>query len=233
VRAAKEFGNAALQTVGPGFGLRAEQSEDCLYLNVWSGTLDAAARQPVMVWIHGGGFLNGAASMRDWSGESLAAKGVTVVSLNYRLGAFGFLYHPEGGANFGVLDWVAALEWVAVNIAAFGGDPDNVTIFGQSAGAAAARTLLSVPVARGLFRRAILQSAGFEDYAVVESPSFERVVWHSRAVFDRLGGHDLETLRSAPAEEVRRASRAECGMMDTTPGHGLSPRCRAGSPPRW
>lgn len=213
VRGATAFGNAAVQTVGTGFGLRAEQSEDCLYLNVWSSAPDAGARQPVMVWIHGGGFLNGSASMSEWDGENLAAQGVTVVSINYRLGAFGFLYHPEAGADFAVLDWIAALNWVAANIAAFGGDPGNVTIFGQSAGAAAVRTLLSAPAARGLFRHAIIQSAGYEDYAVVESPSRDRVIRHSEAVFARLGSRDLETLRAVPAEAVRAASLAESGII--------------------
>ena len=213
VRAATAFGNAAVQTIGTGFGLHAEQSEDCLYLNIWSPAPDAQARQPVMVWIHGGGFLNGAASMSEWTGESLAAKGVTVVSLNYRLGAFGFLCHPDAGTNFAVLDWVAALHWVTANIAAFGGDPNNVTIFGQSAGAAAVRTLLSTPAARGLFRHAIIQSAGYENYAVVESPSRNRLIRHSEAVFARLGSRDLETLRSVPAEAVRAASLAESGII--------------------
>lgn len=213
VRTATAFGNAAMQTAGTGFGLRAEQSEDCLYLNVWSAALGAGAQQPVLVWIHGGGFLNGAASMKEWTGESLAAQGVTVVSLNYRLGAFGFLCHPDAGTNFAVLDWVAALNWVSANIAAFGGDPGNVTIFGQSAGATAVRTLLSTPAARGLFRHAIIQSAGYEDYSVVESPSRNRVVRHSEAVFTRLGSRDLETLRTAPAEAVRAASLAESGII--------------------
>lgn len=206
VRDATKFGNAAIQTVNTGMNLRAEQSEDCLNLNVWTTTPDAAAKQPVMVWIHGGGFLNGSSSLTNWPGDQLCRSGVVVVSMNYRLGAFGFLTHPEVGANFGVLDWVAALEWVKANIRDFGGDPENVTIFGQSAGGAASRALLSVPSARGLFHRAIIQSAGFEDYAVVGSPSYERSATASAALLDRLGADSVEAARSATTEQVREAS---------------------------
>ena len=206
VRDATMFGNAAIQTRETGFDPGARQSEDCLYLNVWSTTLEPDARQPVMLWIHGGGFLNGAASMKEWLGEDLARRGVTIVSCNYRLGAFGFLAHPQAGANFAVQDWVAALTWVAKNIRAFGGNPDNVTIFGQSAGAAAVRALLSTPSARGLFHRAIIQSAGYEPYAVVPSPSYQRITEFSEKVCDHLGSHDIEELRQVPAEKVREAS---------------------------
>ena len=124
LRSAKQFSPIAVQTVGASFNLRvSEQSEDCLYLNVWTTTLDAGARQPAMVWIHGGGNLGGSGSEDAFDGTRLAKRGVTVVTFNYRLGAFGFLAHPDIGANFGVLDYVAALQWVATNIAAFGGDP--------------------------------------------------------------------------------------------------------------
>jgi para-nitrobenzyl esterase len=206
VRDATEFGNAAIQTRSTGFDPGAKQSEDCLYLNVWSPTLDPDARLPVMLWIHGGGFLNGAASMKEWLGGNLARRGVTVVSCNYRLGAFGFLAHPQAGANFAVLDWVAALRWVAQNIHAFGGNPDNVTIFGQSAGGAAVRVLLSTHSAHGLFHRAIIQSAGYEPYAAVPSPSYQRIIEFSEKVCDYLGSHDIEELRQVPAEKVREAS---------------------------
>ena len=211
VRDATVFGNAAIQTRDTGFDAGAKQSEDCLYLNVWSTTLDPEAHQPVMLWIHGGGFLNGAASMEEWLGDALARRGVTVVSCNYRLGAFGFLAHPQAGTNFAVLDWVAALTWIAQNINAFGGDPHNVTIFGQSAGAAAVRALLSTRAACGLFHRAIIQSAGYEEYAVVDSPSFQRVSAFSEKVCDYLGSHDIDVLRQIPTEKVREASRLFSG----------------------
>ncbi|KDP08963.1 hypothetical protein MAV101_02510 [Mycobacterium avium subsp. hominissuis 101] len=222
VRDATRYGNAAIQTVDTGFDPGAPQSEDCLYLNVWTSTLDVGARRPVMVWIHGGGFLNGASSMDLWQGQHLARRGVTVVSLNYRLGAFGFLAHPQAGGNFGLLDWVAALSWVAENIATFGGDPANVTIFGQSAGGAATRALLHTPSARGLFHRAVIQSAGYEDYAVVGSPSYQRVTDASERLFEQLGSADIDELRRLPAEQVRQASFDQCGV-NPPPGQVHTP----------
>ena len=206
VRDASTFGNAAIQTVDTGMNLRAEQNEDCLNLNVWTTAPDAGAKRPVMVWIHGGGFLNGSSSLTNWPGDQLCRSGVVVVSMNYRLGAFGFLTQPEAGANFGALDWVAALEWVKANICDFGGDPEKVTVFGQSAGGAASRALLSMPSARGLFHRVIIQSAGFEDYAVVGSPSYQRSATASAAMLERLGVGSVEAARSATTEEVREAS---------------------------
>ncbi|WP_221031502.1 carboxylesterase/lipase family protein [Actomonas aquatica] len=145
-------------------------SEDCLYLNVWqpaaAAQADANAALPVMVWIHGGGFFAGATSEPRQDGTQLAQEGVIVVSMNYRMGVFGFLAHPELAAespvgasgNYGLLDMVAALRWVSDNIAAFGGDPANVTIFGESAGSMAVSTLMASPEAKGLFHRAIGQS---------------------------------------------------------------------------
>ncbi len=138
------------------------QSEDCLTLNIWTPGADSAKR-PVLVWIHGGAFSSGAGSLAWYSGEQFAASGdVVTVSINYRLGALGFLYLPEVSAgNLGLLDQIAALRFIRDNIAAFGGDPDNVTVIGQSAGAASIAILMTMPQADGLFRRAILQSAPF------------------------------------------------------------------------
>ncbi|WP_410625588.1 carboxylesterase/lipase family protein [Amycolatopsis sp. cmx-8-4] len=212
VRDATRFGNAAIQTADTGMDLRAEQSEDCLYLNVWAPTDAEGASSPVMVWIHGGGFLNGSSSLPIWTGEQLCRNGVVVVSVNYRLGAFGFFNHPELGTNFGLQDWVAGLEWVRDNIAAFGGDPANVTVFGQLAGGAATRALLSAPAARGLFHKAVIQSAGYEDYAVVGSPSFQRSRAASDRVCERLGTAGVEALRQTSAVAVRAASLAEAGI---------------------
>lgn len=132
--------------------------EDCLTLNIWSPELGAADR-PVMVWIPGGMFAYHATGASSWyDGSRFARDGVVCVTINYRVGADGFLYLGEGNANRGLLDQVAALEWVRENIAAFGGAPDNITIFGESAGALSVGTLLAMPRAEGLFRRAILQS---------------------------------------------------------------------------
>ena len=222
VREATSFGHAAVQTIDTGFDIGADTSEDCLYANIWTTDLDPSARQPVMVWIHGGGFLNGAASMKHWTGASLAQRGVVVVSLNYRLGAFGFLMHPQAGGNFAVMDWVAALTWVCKNITSFGGDPNNVTIFGQSAGGAAVRILLATPTARGLFHRGIIQSAGFEHYAAVPSPSHARVAESSEKVFEYLGSRDIDVLRQLPTEMVRAASLAMSGTKPP-PGQLHSP----------
>lgn len=222
VRDATTFGNTAMQTADTGEDLGGPQSEDCLYLNVWSSTLDPQARQPVMVWIHGGGFLGGAGSMTEYHGTSIAQRGVTFVSFNYRLGAFGFLDHPDAGGNVAVQDWVAALDWVSRNIAAFGGDPGNVTIFGQSAGATAVRTLLATPSARGLFHRAILQSADFEQAAAVPDTARHRLAEASGRLFEHLGGSDIEHLRQVPAERVRQASFMFSGAVPS-PGQVHTP----------
>ncbi len=130
--------------------------DDCLNLNIW--TADLGARQPVMVWIPGGMFEYGTAATAWYDGSRFARDGIVCVTINYRIGAEGFLYLGEGNANRGLLDQIAALEWVRENIAAFGGDPDNVTIFGESAGAMSVSVLLAMPRAEGLFRRAIAQS---------------------------------------------------------------------------
>ncbi|MEJ7583198.1 MAG: carboxylesterase/lipase family protein [Acidimicrobiales bacterium] len=144
-------------------GDEAAWSEDCLYLNVFTPACDGGAR-PVMVWIHGGGFLTGTGSIPWYDGTGLARRDAVIVTVNYRLGVFGFLHLEDiapgfdQAGNAGLLDQVAALEWVRDNIAAFGGDPANVTVFGESAGAMSIATLLAMPAAKGLFRRAILES---------------------------------------------------------------------------
>lgn len=166
VRAATEWGKAARQTTHPipGFAASGPQDEDCLYLNVYTPAADSR-RRPVLFWIHGGGYTHGTAGEPLYNGGPLAVRGdVVVVTINYRLGAFGFLHledHLPGqglSANCGQLDMIAALEWTRDNVAAFGGDPGNVTIFGESAGAAAVGALLAMPAARGLFHKAVLQS---------------------------------------------------------------------------
>jgi len=142
-------------------------SEDCLYLNIWNAHWPAASRKPVMVWIPGGGNFGGSATNPPTDGEILARRGVVVVTLNYRLGTFGFFSHPaltresphHSSGNQGILDQIAALKWVRENIARFGGDPDNVTIFGESAGALDVNILMASPLAKGLFHRAIAASA--------------------------------------------------------------------------
>ncbi len=171
VRPVREFSGACPQ--GSGLADMTGESlptltEDCLYLNIWSTALGTDAKQPVMVWIHGGGLTLGWGHQRSYDGTNLAQRGVVLVSINYRLGALGFLAHPllsaEGGAgNYGLLDQLVALEWVQRNIAAFGGDPDNVTIFGESAGGTSVTALLASPRAKGLVHRAIAQSPWITD----------------------------------------------------------------------
>jgi para-nitrobenzyl esterase len=141
-------------------------SEDCLYLNVWTQSLGTAAHRPVLVWIHGGGFFAGFGGEERHNGARLAQKGAVVVTLNYRLGPFGFLAHPalaaespqHSAGNYGLLDQIAALQWVRRNVAQFGGDPSRVTIFGESAGGMSVGSLIASPLAKGLFARAILES---------------------------------------------------------------------------
>ena len=143
-------------------------SEDCLYLNVWTPAKKPEDKLPVMVWIHGGGYTTGSGGTKYYDGAMLAREGVVVVTINYRLGPFGFLCHPllskesEKGlsGNYGMLDQIAALQWVRGNIAAFGGDPGCVTIFGESAGSASVCRLMVSPLAKGLFHRAIAESGG-------------------------------------------------------------------------
>ena len=155
------------------------QSEDCLSLNVWSPNTTSAAKLPVMVWIYGGAFVTGGSAIPFYDGTDLAKRGVVIVSFNYRLGELGFFAHPalasehtadEATGNFGLLDQIAALKWVQKNIAAFGGDPDNVTIFGESAGGMSVNDLIASPMARGLFAKAISESG----LGLNEIPSLEK-----------------------------------------------------------
>ena len=213
VREAKSFGPIALQA--PNEALEAllpppetpqPQSEDCLYLNIWTPGLDAAAR-PVMVWIHGGAFTIGSGSEEYYSGVNLASRGdVVVVTINYRLGAFGFLNLPAlGETNFGMRDQVAALKWVQENIANFGGDPGNVTIFGESAGGMSVGAQMASPEAAGLFHKAIPQSGACHNALTMSETEAT-----GRKFAERLGvdPDDVEALRAAPAADVLAASVA-------------------------
>jgi para-nitrobenzyl esterase len=173
VRAADGFGPDCMQIPfkADAAPLGVTPSEDCLYLNVWTPAARSAKKRPVMVWIYGGGFVNGGSSPPVYSGRAFAESDVVFVSFNYRLGRFGFFAHPAltreaAGAptgNFGLLDQVAALKWVRDNIAAFGGDPGNVTIFGESAGGMSVHALATTPLAKGLFHKAIVMSGGGRD----------------------------------------------------------------------
>jgi para-nitrobenzyl esterase len=170
VRKADEYGPDCMQIPFPGDAapLGVPPKEDCLYINVWAPEKPSSEKLPVMVWIYGGGFVNGGSSPAVYDGSAFAKSDVVLVSMNYRIARFGFFAHPaltkEQGAkptaNFGLLDQVAALEWVKRNIVAFGGDASNVTIFGESAGGMSVNTLLTTPLAKGLVHKAIIQSGG-------------------------------------------------------------------------
>lgn len=194
-------------------------SEDCLYLNVYE---PAAAKQgdklPVMVWIHGGGFLAGAGSEPRYTNPTLVAKNVIVVTLNYRLNVFGFLASEDlakeqGGhaGNYGLMDQVAALRWVNANIAAFGGDSDNVTIFGESAGSFAVSALTVTPSARGLFQKVIGESGAFFGSAMPMAAMNERAK-RDQAFVTALGANNLEELRAIPADKILEAVQKQKGI---------------------
>ncbi|MBW2622160.1 MAG: carboxylesterase/lipase family protein, partial [Deltaproteobacteria bacterium] len=196
------------------------QKEDCLYLNVWTPGLDNTCR-PVMVWIHGGGFRTGSGSGPVYNGANLARKGdVVVVTINYRLAPYGFLNLNEitGGkipatGNEGLLDQTAALEWVRENIAAFGGDPDNVTIFGESAGGMSVGALLALPTAKGLFHKAIPQSG-----AADTAHALEEAVLVSKHFLDILGlkPADTDALRDLSAGQLLNAANELIIRSQTT-----------------
>ncbi len=177
-------------------------SEDCLYLNIWTAAKSAADKRPVMVWIHGGAFTRGSGSLPVYNGENFAKKGVVLVTVNYRLGIFGFFAHPEltresehhSSGDYGILDEIAALQWVQKNIAAFGGDPRNVTIFGESAGSWAVNVLVASPLTKGLFQHAIGESgANFNKMTKLED-------------LEKSGARagSIQDLRAKSAEEIMK-----------------------------
>jgi para-nitrobenzyl esterase len=223
VREAKTFGASAPQNPGRLAALLGAPTEtygeDCLYLNVWTPDTDAA-RRPVLVWLHGGGFTTGSGSQPIYRGARLAKRGdVVVVTVNYRLGALGYLHlagrWEDAPGNLGLRDQLAALAWVQENISAFGGDPRNVTLFGESAGAMSVGTLLGTPGARGLFARAILQSGAASN---VYDP--EDALHVSETFMKELGlvRDDLEGLRAQPLAAVLAAQdRAVAQLLGVVP----------------
>ena len=227
IRDASTFGPIAPQSAAvPGITSPSDpdasepQSEDCLFLNVWTPDLEPGGRRPVMVFIHGGGFTSGSGSVFLYRGGNLVRNGdAVVVTINYRLGALGFLGHRQLAdldglvGNWGIWDQVAALSWVRGNIAAFGGDPDNVTIFGESAGGFSVAALLGCPEAEGLFRRAIVQSGGVHVHTVEDA---ERA---GERLASMLGVASCErsSLEKVPATELVAAT-AELGKRRPDPG---------------
>ena len=222
VRAADKFGSACLQTDVFGdilqFMRDAQPSEDCLNLNIWlPASATASSQLPVYVWYYGGGFVAGGNSEKRYDGEALAKKGVIVVEPNYRLGVFGFLSHPEltkesghnSSGNYGLLDQAAALEWVVKNIAAFGGDPHNITIGGESAGSASVSALMASPLSRHLFQKAIGESGAFfapkNGSALDLKPLAESEAAGAKFA-DGLGARSLAELRAQSGDELLEAA---------------------------
>jgi para-nitrobenzyl esterase len=209
VRACTQLGHACPQPLIPISAVDEEKSEDCLYLNVWTAAEEKGAELPVMVWIHGGSYAFGSGGQAIYDGEALARRGVVLVTINYRLGPFGFLAHPalskesgHGSGDYGLLDQIAALEWVKRNVAAFGGDPSSVTIFGESAGAGSVTALMISPLAKGLFHRAIAQSG-----VVYARPLREKAFGQEPA--EKTGERFAEALGCGKSDDVLAALRAK------------------------
>ncbi|GGH01104.1 carboxylesterase/lipase family protein [Silvibacterium dinghuense] len=220
IRAADHPGASCMQTTADErlpwtheFLVHNQVSEDCLYLNVWTPQLSSSANLPVVVYIHGGGFVEGSGAVQIYDGTNLASTGLVVVTINYRLGIFGFFAHPELAAesphhaagNYGLMDQIAALRWVQANIRSFGGDPDRVTIWGQSAGAFSVGALLVSPEARGLFTGAMADSGlslgglPIKDLAAAEADGTKFASDHHAA--------SLHDLRAMSAEELLKAQQ--------------------------
>jgi para-nitrobenzyl esterase len=212
ILAADRFGPRCFQG-----GLSSEadpMSEDCLYLNVWTSATSGGERQPVMVWVHGGALILGAGSLPLYDGAALARKGAVVVTLNYRLGPFGWLAHPEltqesgagASGNYGLMDVIAALQWVRANIAGFGGDPRNVTLFGESAGAMLTAALMGSPMAPDLFHRVIVQSGGWMGVRIGAMPTLAEAEAQGRKIAAALGAGSLDAMRARSAEDILAAA---------------------------
>ena len=186
------------------------RAEDCLYLNVWTSATSPNDKRPVMVWIYGGGFTGGSGGLAWYDGENLASKGPVIVTLNYRLGSLGFFAHPalakESGhnasGNYGMMDAIAALQWVKKNISAFGGDPNNVTIAGESAGAIMVGALLGSPQAKGLYHRAIAESGGWMGLTMGRMTSGQTAQANGAKTMEALGVKTIAELRAKPMNEL-------------------------------
>ncbi|HVU93609.1 MAG TPA: DUF2891 family protein [Puia sp.] len=219
VKSCVAFGPSPMQASPAPFSMWSEEflipkepiSEDCLYLNVWTGAEGPAEKRPVLVWIYGGGFVSGGSAVPIYDGEAMAKKGIVFVSINYRVGIFGFFAHPgltkESGrrasGNYGLMDQVAALKWVQKNIAAFGGDAGNVTIAGQSAGSMSVNALVASPLARGLFKRAIGESgASFTG----GNASLANAEGEGMKVMASLKAASLSDLRALSADQLLKSS---------------------------
>jgi para-nitrobenzyl esterase len=232
VKKADAFAPACMQASNS-MGNTAPVSEDCLYLNVWTPAKKQNEQLPVIFWIYGGGFSGGSTSTPMYDGTGFAKKGVVFVSVAYRVGPFGFLAHPElsresgkGSGSYGMQDMIAGLEWVKKNIARFGGDSANVTIFGHSAGGAAVSILAASPLTKGLFHRAICMSGG--NFGPLQTsnqagmgmgvPALEVAEANGTAFLEELGSADIKAARTLSAEEIQKALAGGMGGMRFRPG---------------
>ena len=201
-------GGSAAHEPSPQLSRGQAENEDCLYLNIWTRAPQPEAHLPVMVWIHGGGYQFGSGAIADYDGTHFAHAGVVLVTINYRLGALGYLVHPEltaestyhSSGNYGLLDQIAALQWVQQNIAAFGGDPARVTIFGESAGSGSVNILQASPLAKNLFSRAIGESTSQMDSSLglLGRQSRTQAEEFGARYMDKLGAHTLDEMRKLP-----------------------------------
>lgn len=218
VRDARTFGSDCIQAEQMRRNSRAPgMSEDCLFLNVWEPRHRKSAKLPVMLWVYGGSFLGGSSSNPVQDGTALARQGAIVVSFNYRTGIFGFFSHPElsresdhnASGNYGIMDTIAALRWVRRNIAAFGGDPDRITVFGESSGASLLGMTLVSPLSKGLFRGAILQSPGVLRPlgTLVDAEARGSAIGRDLAMLRGLSARDLQEKAAASIPAVRALSQ--------------------------
>ena len=236
VKKADTFGPACMQDTAfaARLGAPTAASEDCLYLNVWTPAKNSAERLPVMVWIYGGAFVGGATNWPLYDGTHFAQKGVVLVSVAYRVGAFGFLADAElsresghGSGDYGLEDQIAALEWVRDNIARFGGDPHRVTVFGESAGGISVSMLAASPRAKGLYQRAISESGGSltppRSGRGQGVPTLKLAEETGRSFLAALGANDIEAARQLPAETLLKAEgKVRGGFWPTLDGYVIT-----------
>jgi len=225
VRKADRFGANCMQPAFRGANPMANQpkmSEDCLFLNVWTAAASASERRPVMVWIHPGSYQTGSGSTPGYDGEALAKKGVVLVTINYRLGLFGFFSHPEltkesenhASGNYGLMDQVAALQWIQQNIAGFGGDPRRVMVFGDSAGSASISNLMGSPRAKGLFQRAAGESGAWMGISLTTTRTLAEAEQAGVKMAEEMHAESLENLRAISAEDLLNGGRGGGPVID-------------------
>ncbi len=229
VRKCDTFSASPMQAAPVPFSMWSEEflirkepiSEDCLYLNVWTSSTSSNKKLPVLIWIYGGGFVSGGTNVPIYDGEAMAKKGIVFVSVNYRVGIFGFFAHPEltkesgynASGNYGILDQIAALKWVQKNIAAFGGDATNVTIAGQSAGSMSVNVLVASPLAKGLFNKAIAESGANMVSGIFGNRTLQQAEEDGIKTATSLKANSIEDLRKLPASELMKAQSMRGGPI--------------------